>query len=122
MSIDISHDASSNTIVVTGRIDTLTSNQLEVQLLPAITQDSPSITIDCSAVDYISSTGLRVFILADKKATQMNGSVTIKGLDEFLKDIFDVSGLTDFFNLFKFITLVVCIIGVLQCHNSQPHS
>ena len=98
MSIDISHDASSNTIVVTGRIDTLTSNQLEDQLLPAITQDSPSITIDCSAVDYISSTGLRVFILADKKATQMNGSVTIKGLDEFLKDIFDVSGLTDFFN------------------------
>ena len=98
MSIDISHQEDSNTVVVSGRIDTLTANQLEEQLLPAITEDSATITIDCSAVDYISSTGLRVFILADKKATQMNGSVTIKGLDDFLKDIFDVSGLTDFFN------------------------
>ena len=97
MSITILHQEDTNTIVVAGRIDTLTANQLEAQLLPAITEGSANITIDCSDVDYISSTGLRVFILADKKANQLNGTVTIKGLDDFLKDIFEISGLTDFF-------------------------
>jgi len=85
------------TVHISGRIDTLTAGDLEEQLLPLITETCPSIILNCENVDYISSTGLRVFILADKKTQSFNGITTIAGLNEFLKEVFDVSGLTDLF-------------------------
>ncbi|MGA0242227.1 MAG: STAS domain-containing protein [Candidatus Marinamargulisbacteria bacterium] len=90
-------DIATNTITVSGRIDTLTAPEFESKLLPRITKTSPKITIACHHVDYISSTGLRVFILAKQKCRLFNGAVVITGLDDFLKDIFDVSGLTELF-------------------------
>ena len=97
MNITINKDANTHVIQVEGRIDTLTSSQLEAECIPLICDESPNLTFDCTKVDYISSTGLRVFIMADKKSQSFNGTVTINGLSEFLKDIFDISGLTDLF-------------------------
>ena len=95
MNIDI--NTNTNTMTVSGRIDTLTAPDFETKLLPLITKTSPKIIIDCHRVDYISSTGLRVFILAKQKCRSFNGTVVITGLDDFLKDVFDVSGLTELF-------------------------
>ena len=97
MSIQITSGASPQDVLITGRIDTLTAGEFEEQVLPLITPETPSITLNSSGVDYISSSGLRVFILADKKSQEYNGTITIVGLNDFLKDIFDVSGLTGFF-------------------------
>ena len=97
MNITIEKTNDEYTIFVEGRIDTLTAASFEDACLPLITDTTPDIIIDCSNVNYISSTGLRVFILADKKASLFNGAVTIKGLSDFLKNIFDISGLTSFF-------------------------
>lgn len=97
MKIQIEDSGPSPIIHISGRIDTLNAGQLEAELLPLITQSCPSITINCENVDYISSTGLRVFILANKKTQSFNESVTITGLSNFLKEVFDVSGLTDLF-------------------------
>ena len=98
MNITIEKGQSEHTIFIEGRIDTLTAPAFEEACLPLITETSANITIECKEVDYISSTGLRVFILANKKSTKFNGIVTIKNLNSFLKNIFDVSGLTVFFN------------------------
>jgi len=97
MNITINKTDTEYTVIVDGRIDTLTSSSLEEACLPLITETTPNIIIDCTKVSYISSTGLRVFILADKKSATFNGEVTIKGLSDFLKNIFDISGLTGFF-------------------------
>ena len=97
MNITIEKTSNEYTLFIEGRIDTLTSSSLEDACLPLITETTPNITIDCTKVNYISSTGLRVFILADKKSATYNGEVTIKGLNDFLKNIFDISGLTGFF-------------------------
>lgn len=98
MNITIKPSDDTTIILIDGRIDTLTATEFETACLPLITAASPNITIDCNKVDYISSTGLRVFILADKKCVAYNGQVTIANLTPFLKNIFDISGLTYFFN------------------------
>ena len=100
MNVSIESENTKNIISVSGRIDTLTAGELEEKILPLISETHPSIQLNCEAVDYISSSGLRVFILADKKSQQFNGTVTIVGLSDFLKEIFDVSGLT---HLFEFV-------------------
>jgi len=97
MNIRIENTHPTPIVHISGRIDTLTAGQLEEQLLPLITESCPSIILNCENVDYISSTGLRVFILADKKTHACNGTISIAGLSDFLKEVFDVSGLTDLF-------------------------
>ncbi len=87
-----------NQLILNGRIDTLTCQYFEDTLLPLISEEVNHLTLDCTKVNYISSTGLRVFILADKKVQSFNGEITIIGLDDFLKNIFDISGLTALFN------------------------
>ena len=87
-------------VTIQGQVDALTAPELEKNLLPLITNDHQSITLDCSNLSYISSAGLRVFILAKNKTSNYNGSVTISNLNAFCKSIFDISGLT---NTFKFV-------------------
>ena len=100
MNITLDTQNATTIAAITGRIDALTAGELEETILPLISDTHPSITLNCTHVDYISSSGLRVFILADKKSQQLNGRVTIEGLNDFLKEIFDVSGLT---HLFEFV-------------------
>ena len=97
MNISIQKSNATSIVTIDGRIDTLTADSFESQTIPLITEESPNIILNCTSVDYISSTGLRVFIICDKQAVKYNGTVTIRGLQPFLKEIFDVSGLTDLF-------------------------
>ena len=98
MSIRIELKNEKNTITLSGRIDGQTCKEFQDNLMPFITEGEPSIKIDCKKVDYISSSGLRVFILADKKAHRLNGAITIANLNDFCKDVFEISGLTHLFN------------------------
>ncbi len=98
MKTTVSVNSGKTTVFIAGRIDTLTSETLEKTVLPLINDKTNSIILDCTDVDYISSAGLRIFILADKKSHAYNGTITIAGLTEFCKDIFNVSGLTNLFN------------------------
>ena len=82
---------------ISGRIDTLTSTELEHKVLPLITKGKPTIEFNCENVDYISSSGLRVFILADKASQPNGGTVIISGLNPDLKEVFDITGLTELF-------------------------
>ena len=98
MSIQIELKSEKNTIALAGRIDGRTWEEFQENLMPFITESEPSIKIDCKKIDYISSSGLRVFILADKKAHKLNGTITIAHLNDFCKDVFEISGLTHLFN------------------------
>ncbi|RAP28504.1 hypothetical protein DID76_04560 [Candidatus Marinamargulisbacteria bacterium SCGC AG-414-C22] len=97
MNISFKEDNNNLIAIVAGRIDTLTSNEFEQALLPKITASMNTITIDLAAVDYISSTGLRVFIVAQKKAMSFHKSLLIKHAQETVYDVFSVSGLVPLF-------------------------
>ena len=75
-----------------GRLDTTTAPDLEKDVKEVIS-DLNELTFDFSALDYISSAGLRV-LLAAQKAMNDQGEMKITNVNEIVMEIFDVTGFT----------------------------
>jgi anti-anti-sigma factor len=88
-------------IKLAGRLDTTTSDSTKQRIDEIIKEGETNLIIDCSKMDYISSTGLRVFLSALKKLNSNDGSLRIAGLQESIKQIFDISGFTKLFKIYK---------------------
>lgn len=83
---------------VHGRVDTLTAGDFETEVMAAMA-DGTSLVIDCSGIDYISSSGLRVFLLAFKKIQLSEGKLRLCCLQPNIREIFDISGFSSVFTL-----------------------
>lgn len=84
-------------VKVDGRIDTLTAPELDKVVQGVIANNQTQIVLDLSKVDYISSTGFRVFIMAQKKTKPQGGQVILMGVSDEIKEIFEISGFTHLF-------------------------
>ena len=93
MNIEKKVDGSSLAIAVEGRLDTLTAPELEAELKASL-DGITSLDIDLSKLDYISSTGLRVLVGAHK-AMARQGKLAIRGANELVMEVFEVTGLAD---------------------------
>lgn len=85
------------TVAIAGRLDTVTSPELETFLASALA-DVTDLVIDFSAMDYISSAGLRVMLSVNKKMLKV-GTMTLTGLNDVVRDIFDMTGFSDIFTI-----------------------
>ena len=93
MEIKKEQDGSSLTLHLSGRLDTLTSPELEKEIdadLAGITD----MTLDLEKLDYISSAGLRV-ILKTQKEMNKQGTMKVCNVNETIMEIFDVTGFKD---------------------------
>ena len=96
MTINKTQDGKKTTVAVEGRLDTVTSPDLEKELL-ALT-DTEELVIDFAKLDYISSAGLRVLLSAHKNYSK-KGGMTVTNVSEAVLDIFDVTGFRDILNI-----------------------
>lgn len=80
-------------IKVEGRLDSTTANDLEAAINESI-EDKEEVVIDFTDLEYISSAGLRV-LLATQKIMAKQGILKVCGLNETVKEIFDVTGFSD---------------------------
>ena len=79
-------------IMLSGRLDANTAPELEKEI-----QDLDGVEkllFDFKNLEYISSSGLRVLLVCQKKMSAYGG-ITIKNANEDIKDIFDVTGFYD---------------------------
>jgi len=79
-------------VKITGNLDSNTSPQAQQALDAALASGSRKIAIDCTALDYISSAGLRVLLGTAKKLGGVGGGLRLFGLNETVKEVFDISG------------------------------
>ena len=84
------------TVVLEGRLDTTTAPQLEVELKESL-QGISSLVMDMSALEYISSAGLRV-LLSAQKIRNNQGEMKVTGANESIMEIFEVTGFNDIFS------------------------
>ncbi len=80
-----------------GRLDSASSVGLEHAVLERLQSGCKRVVFDLSGVDYISSAGLRVILLAGKRLQPVQGSLVLCGLREDVRGVFEMSG---FLNLF----------------------
>lgn len=57
------------------------------------------VDVDCAGMSYICSSGLRVFLSQNKSITAKGGKLIIRNLEPLVKDVFEVSGFIQIFNI-----------------------
>lgn len=87
-------------ITVEGRLDSSTSGVLEKKLLSLMETGEKNFLLDFAGMDYISSAGLRVLLMAAKKTKPAGGKVVLSALTDNVKEVFDIAGFTSIFTIF----------------------
>ena len=75
-----------------GRLDAISSKMFEDKVIAVIDGGEARFVIDLSRVDYVSSAGLRVFLVATKRLTPGGGKVVLCSLQEPVREVFDIVG------------------------------
>ena len=82
-----------------GRIDTTTSGPLEEAVRKTVDAGARDLVIDFSSVDYISSAGLRVFLLLAKRMRDLKGRLVLCGMPEPVRQVFHLAGFLPLFSV-----------------------
>ena len=86
-----------------GRIDHASAESLKDALasyLGRCAAGQDQLVLDLSGVEYISSAGLRVLMLARKQAKAQGGTLVVAGLQPIVREIFEISRFTVVFDIF----------------------
>jgi anti-anti-sigma factor len=83
-----------NTLLLDGRLDTMTAPQLEPELLGLIGEQK-NIALDFEKLVYVSSAGLRVLLAGEKLAKKEGGSMTLKNVSADIMEVFEMTGFAD---------------------------
>ncbi len=79
-------------VSIEGRLDTVTSSEFEKSLTPYFSPQAVELVLDCAAMEYISSAGLRVVLMTHKSITAKGGSFIIRNLSKEVRSVFDMTG------------------------------
>ena len=85
--------------VFEGRVDTAAAPQCEQDLKPLNDCTAGEIVLDCNALEYISSSGLRLFLSVLKHAKPKGIHVFLTGMNADLSSVFKMTGLINLFEL-----------------------
>jgi anti-anti-sigma factor len=80
-----------------GRLDSSSSPELERVVTEQLEAGVQRLVFDLSSLDYISSAGLRVILLAGKKLRASKGKLVLVGLQTMVREVFDMSGFLSLF-------------------------
>ncbi|MBQ9656658.1 MAG: STAS domain-containing protein [Prevotella sp.] len=97
MIFDIKEQNGGILAMVNGRLDTPAAVKAQQEITPLLENADKEITLDCTNLEYISSSGLRLFLTIRKEASTKGGKVIIQNINDEIKKVFMMTG---FFNLF----------------------
>lgn len=79
-------------VTLAGRLDSATSTGLEKSLQALFVAPGSRTLMDLAALNYVSSAGLRVVLMAAKRARQSQGRLVLSELQPHVKEVFEISG------------------------------
>lgn len=84
---------------VTGRIDTSTSPLFEERMQPLLENANKEIELDLQGLTYISSAGLRLFLILQKKVSTAGGKLVLRHMANDIANVFKMTGFSKIFNI-----------------------
>lgn len=93
--MDIKMNSASETLTleIKGRIDTKSAPQLE-EIISSSLDGVRLLVMDFEGVEYVSSAGLRVLLIA-QKAMNRQGDMKVRNVNPDIMEIFEVTGFSD---------------------------
>ncbi|HVW54570.1 MAG TPA: STAS domain-containing protein [Rhizobiaceae bacterium] len=107
--MEISESRRGTILVVSpsGRMDSTTSPQFDRFMSAVIDRGDVNIVIDLSALEYISSTGLSVFLSSAKKIRRGDGRLALSGLNSRIRLAFEMSGFLRLFSVYPSVEAAI---------------
>jgi len=95
MDVTITNQDNKTLVRLDGRLDTTNVEQFQNDIAPLMQGDKPDIEIDCSAMTYTSSQGLRMFLMLQKSVMARGGKMVMRGMNPQVKEVFDITGFSN---------------------------
>jgi anti-sigma B factor antagonist len=92
-------DGSIPVVAVSGEIDVATAPQLRECLHHVITEGNATVALDLLGVSFLDSTALGVLVGGLKRCRELGGDMRIVVVDPRIIKIFEITGLTNVFNI-----------------------
>lgn len=99
MKITIQNTAEIINVVMNGNLDTLAADQVEPQIKELESMATKPMVIDCTALDYISSSGLRLLLRLRKATKAADKTVTLLSVNENIMEVLKVTHFDKMFEI-----------------------
>ena len=81
-----------------GRLETVTAPQLQ-QVVEQELKDINELLLDMEKLEYVSSAGLRVLLMASRKMKAKKGSMKLYHVNEDIMEVFEITGFNEFLDI-----------------------
>lgn len=81
-----------------GEMDTAAALEAEQTLQPLYKSDGRDVVIECEGLEYIASSGLRILLSILKGAKAGGSKVTLRNVNDDIKNVFKLTGFIDLFD------------------------
>ena len=92
MQVTITTQGAKTLVVIEGRLDATTVNQFQQDIQPLMEGENPDIELDCASLEYISSQGLRMFLILQKSVNARGGHLVVTHMIAPVREVFDITG------------------------------
>ena len=99
MKIEVKQDGEIFVVELEGRMDTNTSPEFQKEMEVYYSKEGFNMILDFDKLDFVSSAGLRVLLLIQKKSKALSGSLVIKNVKPEIQEVFDMTGFSDILNI-----------------------
>ena len=103
MEIRINQQAKAVIVAVQGRMDAVSAPAFESTMSNHIATGAHRVVVDCSALEYISSAGLRSLLTTAKALKVQNGELVFAALQDVVHEVFEIAGFATIFPIFSSI-------------------
>jgi len=84
-------------VTLNGRLDNESTQGFQERISSIIDGGQTRLVLDLEKLEYISSVGLRAFLLAAKKLKPLNGKLVLAQLQDHIKEVLDIAGFSSLF-------------------------
>ena len=99
MEVIISKQNGEVTARLIGRLDTPASQDIAPEVNELIAEAGNTIILDCSEMNYISSSGLRIFLTLRKSAADKGGKIIVRDITDNIRSVFMMTGFLSLFEI-----------------------
>ena len=82
-----------------GRLDTAAAVETSEAVKPLLELENKEIILDCAKLEYISSSGLRIFLSIRKEAAAHGSKVIVRSINDDIRQVFMMTGFISLFEI-----------------------
>ena len=83
--------------VLVGELDSASAAETEAALKPLFESTGKDLVLDCTDLQYIASSGIRILVNLLKTAKANGDRVVLKNVNEVIRDVLELTGFVSYF-------------------------